>query len=118
MKRLLLVGAIGFAFSFAFSGCSAVLDPSAPLQAADCFGDVPYSFAGWTTLDAIKQEAEPGVDRVYALVTRDEIVLTNSPVNPDGTSSRLIGRGACWTIAGGDSVTKSAFGASRWAPNR
>ena len=49
--------------------------PAALFDASACAGDVPYSFVGWTTTAALELPYErPG--HVYAMVTRDAVVLT------------------------------------------
>ena len=83
----------------------------------DCFGDVPYSFNGWTTLAEIDQQEGPADGRVFALITRDEVVLTVSPPAADGSTASLVGRGVCWTWPDAGQVSKGAIGEIHRRPN-
>lgn len=98
------------------AGCS-LLPGDPPLRPADCFGDVGYSSTGWTTLATIRQREGPADGRVFALITRDEIVLTVSPPTADGSTFSLVGRGVCWTWPGADHVSKGALDEIRRQPN-
>jgi hypothetical protein len=104
------------------AGCSLLPGEVPLLRAEDCFGTVPYAFSGWTTLDAIGQQdpaaERPAPERVYAMVTRDEIVLTVSPPAADGSTFSLMGRGACWTWPGAPGVSKASIGETHQQPNR
>jgi hypothetical protein len=104
-------------FATLLAGCSLLSGDAPPLTPQDCFGDVPYSFVGWTTLAELRPQAGPADLRVYALVTRDEVVLTVSPPAADGSTVSIVGRGVCWTWPGADGVSKAALDRTRQVPN-
>jgi hypothetical protein len=82
-----------------------------PITKADCFGDIAYSFVGWTAdIDA----GAPAGEEVFAMITADEVVLTATPAAPDGSYRVIRGRGLCVArdgLVGG--VSKRAFGQTR-----
>lgn len=74
--------------------------PAGKFSSQDCFGDVAYSFVGWTTTDAL----EVPLDRaghVWAMVTADVVPLggwSDDPVQDPsrkGHEFRWLGRGVC-----------------------
>ena len=71
--------------------------PSPLFDASRCDGDVPYSFVGWTTTDALNIEFErPG--HVYAMVTRDVVQLTKGwqeDGNGSGHKFQIWGQHVC-----------------------
>ena len=108
------------AVAVATAGCS-LLPGASPLRAEDCFGTVPYSFSGWTTLEAIGQQGHPAdgpaPERVYAMMTRDEVVLTVSPPAADGSTFSIMGRGVCWTWPDAPGISKASIGETHNQPN-
>jgi len=112
----LLVAAAG-----AVGGCGLVPGEAPLLRAEDCFGNVAYSFSGWTTLEAIGlphgPNDGPADGRIYALVTHDAIVLDVSPPGADGRTSSIMGRGACWTWAGAPGISRASIGGTTLVPN-
>ena len=89
-----------------------------PLRASDCFGEVPYSFIGWTSPTDVSLQPSDALeaDRVFVMITRDEVVLTVTPSAPDGSTQSLVGRGICWTDGSG-SISKAAFEPAHMEPN-
>jgi len=71
--------------------------PPALFDASRCDGDVPYSFAGWTTTDALNIEFDrPG--HVYAMVTRNVVQLTDGwqdDPNGSGHQFQIWGQHVC-----------------------
>jgi hypothetical protein len=72
--------------------------PSGLFAADRCAGDVPYAFVGWTTTaDLQLQFDRPG--HVYAMVTRDVVVLTEDgwadDPNGSGHTFQIWGRRIC-----------------------
>ncbi|HYO44286.1 MAG TPA: hypothetical protein VES19_13905 [Candidatus Limnocylindrales bacterium] len=109
------------AWGCAAAGCS-LLPAEAPLlRAEDCFGRVPYAFSGWTTLEAIGlphgPNDGPADGRVYAMVTLGEVQLDVSPPAADGSTSSVMGRGACWSWPGAPGTSKRSIGAITLVPN-
>jgi hypothetical protein len=73
-------------------------DPPPPpmFTAAQCHGDIPYSFVGWTTTAKLHAGVEyPG--HVFAMVTRDVIQLSPWVRDPLGSGHRYLlwGQSAC-----------------------
>lgn len=113
--------ALVVAAAWAIAGCSLLPGEAPLLRAEDCFGTVPYAFSGWTTLDAIGRadgpNDGPADGRIFAMVTRDEVVLDVSPPTADGSTFSLMGRGACWTWPGAAGASKAPVGETRFQPN-
>ena len=103
------------------AGCSLLSGDAPLLRAEDCFGSVPYAFSGWTTLEAIGlphgPNDGPADGRIYAMVTRDAVVLDVSPPAADGGTSSVMGRGACWTWPGASGTSKTSIGGTTLIPN-
>ena len=95
--------------ALASSAACQLLAPG-PISAGDCYGDVPYSFVGWTSKRELGIAPEDG--RIYALVTRDEVELS-STVRSDGRILVIRGRGACFTDAERTGITLQAYGPDR-----
>jgi hypothetical protein len=93
----------------ASSAACQLLTPG-PIGAGDCFGDVPYSFVGWTTKRQLGIGPEDG--RIYALVTRDEVELS-SMLRSDGRILVIRGRGACFTDTERTGITLQGYGSER-----
>ena len=98
------------------AGCLGPPDARVGLTPSDCFGDVPYAFTGWTTLAALEQRGDPQDRRVFAMITRDEVVLDVSPPAADGSTATLIGRGVCWTWPDAPGVARGSLGGVRRVP--
>jgi hypothetical protein len=109
--------AVGVAVLAVLAGLAAgcLPPPRAPVALApsDCFGDVPYAFAGWTTLADLGQTGDPQDRRVFALTTRDEVVLDVSRPAADGSTVTLVGRGVCWTRPDAPGVARGSLGEVR-----
>lgn len=93
------------------AACESAPPKPAPFLAVDCFGDVAYSFAGWThEVDFDPPVSEP----VYAMITVDEVSLGTSPIQADGSYDVIRARAVCVArdgLVGG--LAKRAFGPSR-----
>ena len=72
--------------------------PSPLFDVSRCAGDAQYSFTGWTTTAALELPYDrPG--HVYAMVTRDAVLLTDAGWQDDPTGSghqfQIWGRRIC-----------------------
>ncbi|HJP88459.1 MAG TPA: hypothetical protein VJ850_05430, partial [Candidatus Limnocylindrales bacterium] len=77
--------------------------PSGAFGAAQCAGDVPYSFVGWTTTAELNMQFErPG--HVFAMVTQDPVLLTEDgwADDPNGSGHRfqMWARKVCISVDG------------------
>jgi hypothetical protein len=99
------------AFVLVASGAACQLLAPGPIGAGDCFGDVPYSFVGWTTTRELG--IGPEDERIYALVTAGEVRLAGGPLNADGSHIAVIGRGVCYTDEGRTVVSQQSLGPTR-----
>jgi hypothetical protein len=72
--------------------------PAALFTKDRCYGNVPYSFVGWTT-PAKLDIGDTRTANVYAMVTRDVIALGKWTDDPQrkGHRFRVWGRGVCYT---------------------
>jgi hypothetical protein len=82
-----------------------------PIGAGDCYGDVPYSFVGWTTKRELGIGPEDG--RIYALVTAGEVRLASGPLAADGSHDVVIGRGVCYTDEVSKVISQQSLGHPR-----
>lgn len=93
------------------AACESAPPKPAPFTAAECYGHIAYSFAGWThDIDFDPPVSEP----VYAMITDDEVSLGTSPIQADGSYDVIRARAVCVArddLAGG--ISKRPFGPTR-----